>query len=183
MHITTHMSSLVCSSHMFSRPQECYPREESHLHSPIVRKKKIIIKISLHFDETGGIKRKQNLTGESSSTGDTRVRRRDKCVSALRKPNERRLPALRHQINFTLSHLPATVMSFIHPFPRSHGNYAAWSYSFFYICLSLSLFLCPSPSPDPSEPSPLTSSERYSYTPSFTSIHPLLLHYHIEELV
>ena len=62
---------------------------------------------------------------------------REMC-SPRRKPNERRLPVLRHQINFTLSHLPATVMSFIHPFPpRSHGNSAAWSSSFFYICLSL----------------------------------------------
>lgn len=86
---------------------------------------------------------------------------------------------LRHQINFTLSHLAATVMSFIHPFPCSHGNSAAWSCSFFYICLSLSLLLHPSPSPDPSEPSPLTPSEGVQLHP-WPHKHPppssLLLH-------
>lgn len=70
-------------------------------------------------------------------------------VSAQRKSNERHLPVLRHQINFTLSHLAATVMSFIHPFPCSHGNSAAWSCLFFYICLS----------PSPSTSLPLSRSQ------------------------
>lgn len=102
----------------------------------------------------------------------------EKCASARRKPDESRHPVLRHQINFTLSHLPAAVMSFIHPFPRSYGNPPAWSSFLFYICLSL-LLLRPSPSPDPSEPSPLTPSERYSHTPpaSPASI-PSFSHYH-----
>lgn len=61
-------------------------------------------------------------------------------------------------ISHSLTSLPLWCHSFIR-FPRSHGNSAAWSCSFFYICLSLSLFLRPSPSPDPSEPSPPTPSE------------------------
>lgn len=81
--------------------------------------------------------KKQSLTSASLSTGDTRAQRREMCLPH-KKSNERRLPVLRHQINFTLSHLAATVMSFIHPFPCNHGNSAAWSRSFFYICLSLS---------------------------------------------
>lgn len=98
----------------------------------------IIIKISVHSNEKGGIVNKQSLTSESRPQ-ETTVYGGERNVSAWRKPNESRLPVLRHQINFTLPHLPATVMSLIHPFRCSHGNSAAWSCSFFYICLSLLL--------------------------------------------
>lgn len=106
--------------------------------------------------------KKQSLTSASLSTGDTRAQRREKCVCLKKKKsNERRLPVLRHQINFTLSHLAATVMSFIHPFPCSHGNSAAWSRPFFYICLSLS----------PSTSLPLSRSQ-WTQPTTVVQLHP-----------
>lgn len=109
-HTQTHTHSPACSKSYFEKERGVWRREaEPHRWEPV------------HRSHQGrGAQRK-------------RV-----CLNAKKKSDERdvfpRAP-LCHQINFTLSHLAAAVMSFIHPLPRSHGNPAAWSRSFFYICL------------------------------------------------
>lgn len=147
----------LCSSRMLSR-------ENCNLHSPPGFTLK-----------RGGIVNKQSLTSESRPQ-ETPAYRGERNVSAWRKPNESRLPVLRHQINFTLPHLPATVMSLIHLFLCSHGNSAAWSCSFFYICLSLS-FHGPPPLQTPIKPAHLlhlrgtvTPQASQASSPLFSSI-------------
>lgn len=95
------------------------------------------------------------------------------------KPNESHLPVLLYQINFTLSHLPATVMSFIHPFPGSHGNSVAWSCSFF--CISLS-FCVPPPLLTPEIPAHLLHMRGTVTPPSPTGIQPPLFARHVPAL-
>ena len=130
--------------------------------------------ISVHSGEEGGNREESGalpVRAHPQETpgygGETNVRLPDE------NPTRAASPCSAHQINFTLAHLPATVMSFIHPFPpvamATLPLRATHSFTFVF----LPFFLHPSPSPDPSEPSPLTPSERYSYTPQSHKHPPL----------
>lgn len=97
-----HMPPHFVSFHMFTRRQNNnYTFHHSEKQPSLwsgVKKKEAVLPVRVRPQET------TRLRGERN-------------VSARRKPNQGRLPVLCHQINFTLSHLPATVMSLIHPFP------------------------------------------------------------------
>lgn len=129
---------LFHTSHMLSRQFTEQKKSHTETHTHTLRH----VQSHILRRREGCGEEKQSLTGGSPSTGVTRGAEHRENVSAStpkkKKSDERdvfpRAP-LCHQINFTLSHLAAAVMSFIHPLPRSHGNPAAWSRSFFYICL------------------------------------------------
>lgn len=130
-----------CMSHMLSEESQ---ELNSHIHSPSASTLMMREKREKPY-------RSERVHGRHQGTEE-----REMCLPR-RKPDERRLPVLRHQINFTLSHLPATVMSFIHPFPPVAMATLPLGAVHSFTSVFLTLLLRPSPSPDPSEPSPLYS--------------------------
>lgn len=126
-----------------------------------------------------GTEKKQSLTSESPSTGDTRVRRREKCVCPTKtqqEPPPRAPPPNQFHTLSPPRHCDV-IHSSVSPVAMATLPLGA-VHSFTSVLLSL-LFTSLPPLQTPVNPAHLLHLRGYSYTPILTSTHPPLLCYHI----